>query len=365
MSGCPYDDFPAPAWWRKSVVDLPFTAVEPISTPSFQVAQTDRVATAGSCFAQEIARYIRTSGFTFLDAEPAPPRLTAEERAVRQYGLFSARYGNIYTSRQMLQLIQRAYGTFRPGEDHWAGENGSFFDPFRPSIEPNGFASVEELRWSCEQHLAAVRAVVENADVLVFTLGLTECWRSKTDNAVYPSCPGCGVGTHDPAVHEPYNLRTSEVLEDLTELHSLLKAHNPSLRLILTVSPVPLIATMSGEHVLTATTYSKSVLRAAAGEFCSGRSDACYFPSYEIVTGQYARGAYFTDNLRTVTRAGVDHVMRCFFKMFSSGVPTAVGQHQDPPAPSTVQPTSDIAAALALVCDEEQLQRRYEAAGRE
>ena len=41
---------------------------------------------------------------------------------------------------------------------------------------------------------------------------------------------------------------------------------NPKARLVLTVSPVPLAATASGSHVLPATIYSKSVLRAAAQE---------------------------------------------------------------------------------------------------
>ena len=38
---------------------------------------------------------------------------------------------------------------------------------------------------------------------------------------------------------------------------------------IISVSPVPLIATATNQHALVANTYSKSVLRAAAGELCS------------------------------------------------------------------------------------------------
>ena len=39
----------------------------------------------------------------------------------------------------------------------------------------------------------------------------------------------------------------------------------PKLRILLTVSPVPLTATAGDDHVLLATTYSKSVLRAGRG----------------------------------------------------------------------------------------------------
>ena len=56
------------------------------------------------------------------------------------YGLYSARYGNIYTARQLRQLIDRAYGNFSPVEDIWTQPDGSVLDPFRPSVQPGGFA---------------------------------------------------------------------------------------------------------------------------------------------------------------------------------------------------------------------------------
>ena len=62
--------------------------------------------------------------------------------------------------------------------------------------------------------------------------------------------------------------------------------------MILTVSPVPLVATAAGKHVLVATTYSKSVLRVACEEVCQKAADVMYFPSYEIITGNYNRGSY-------------------------------------------------------------------------
>jgi hypothetical protein len=35
------------------------------------------------------------------------------------HGVFTARYGNIYTSQQLLQLLRRAFGRFTPKEDVW------------------------------------------------------------------------------------------------------------------------------------------------------------------------------------------------------------------------------------------------------
>ena len=90
--------------------------------------------------------------------------------------------------------------------------------------------------------------------------------------------------------------------------------------MILTVSPVPLTATAEDRGVLVSTTLSKSVLRVAAEEISRERDYVAYFPSYEIVTGNYTRGAYFGEDLRSITEAGVAHVMRLFMKHYTSEV---------------------------------------------
>jgi hypothetical protein len=101
-------------------------------------------------------------------------------------------------------------------------------------------------------------------------------------------------------------------IADLDAFLIELRAVNPRVRLVLTVSPVPLAATAEPRHVWTATTLSKAVLRVAAEEIAR-RPGVVYFPAYEVVTAPAARGAYFADDLRSVTPAGVDHVMRLFF----------------------------------------------------
>jgi hypothetical protein len=62
------------------------------------------------------------------------------------YGVFTARYGNIYTSRQLLQLLRRAFDRFTPKEDVWVESPTKIIDPFRPSIQPEGFSSMREYR---------------------------------------------------------------------------------------------------------------------------------------------------------------------------------------------------------------------------
>jgi hypothetical protein len=156
----------------------------------------------------------------------------------------------------------------------------------------------------------------ETTDLFVFTLGLTEAWRSKADGAVYPTCPGTQAGTFDAGKYEFVNLSMGEVLADLRQVFAKLRVLNPGIRFLLTVSPVPLTATASGKHVLTATTYSKSVLRAVAGQLTDELDHVDYFPSYEMITAPVFGGAFFDETRRNVTSDGVDFVMRTFLREF-------------------------------------------------
>lgn len=358
---CPYKSLPASAYWRRAVGAVPPDKIDPVLHPRFAISATDRMATAGSCFAQHIARYMMQSGYTYFVTEPGHALLDAETLKAYNYGTFSARYGNIYTVRQLLQLLQRAYGLHQPVDDIWTKGTG-FIDPFRPYVQPDGFSSLAEFHADRAQHFAAVRRIVEDSDVFVFTLGLTEGWENAQDGTVYAICPGCGEGEHHPDRHRFHNFSVTEVSDDLFAAIDFMRARNPALRVLLTVSPVPLIATFEAQHVLTATTYSKSVLRVAA-EMARERYDFVdYFPSFEIITAAFSRGAYYGPDLREVEEVGVAHAMRCFSRNYL--------QQPAPIKPATAVPLGTAAAAIPsmtdpstvsarinkLICDEERLE---------
>ena len=334
-----------------------FTDVDPVGRFDLRITPETKVATAGSCFAQHIARHLQNSGFNYYVAEPGHPILPESVRKQNNYGLFSARYGNIYTARQLIQLMKRAYGEFQPQEDVWVEEDGRVLDPFRPTTQPGGYVSEAEMRADRAQHLAAVRTMFETLDVFVFTLGLTECWIDKTDGAVFPLCPGVEGGRFDPARHEFYNQDVTDVVSDMTEVLEKLKAINPTAEVILTVSPVPLMATAEPDaHVLSATTYSKSVLRVSADMLAKQNSHVHYFPSYEVITGAYNRGRYFSQDLRNATEEGVSHVMRLFLAHATDG---AV-QGEAPAKPKEAPKDDFLAKAQEYVeveCDEVALDR--------
>jgi hypothetical protein len=355
----PYLSQPTSAFWARAVSRVSRVDFDPVVEPKFQIEASAKVATAGSCFAQHIANHMRKIGLTPMITEWPHAEFVGSAEDFH-YGVYTARYGNIYTARQMLQLFQRAFGQFTPVDVTWRDKAGAYVDPFRPLI-PEGFASQPELDHDRARHLAAVRAMFREANVIVFTLGLTESWRSRLDGAVFPSCPGTAAGTWDPERYEFVNFGVSDIVADLEKFRELLATVNPDCRIILTVSPVPLVATATDQHVVVATTYSKSALRVAAEEFARGKDNVDYFPSYEMVTGPQARGQAFEDDCRSVRSDQVALVMRVFARHYLGveGERPAVAEPEAPPAgKSMAQQTGE---ALDVICDE--IYNDVEAAG--
>jgi len=312
------------------------------------IAPNDKLATIGSCFAQHLSKHVKSAGLNYFVPESAPETLDIKTAFKRNFGVFSARYGNVYTVRQALQLFDRAVGNFSPVDDVWE-KNDVFVDAFRPLIEPDGFASEQEVRASAIQHLAYVKRVFVESSWLIFTLGLTEAWRSQNDGAIYPIAPGVSGGDFDPERYEFVNFSANEVRDDLFAFIDRLRGINPKLKILLTVSPVPLAATYERRHVWVSTSYSKAALRVAADEAERKYKNVFYFPSYEIITSPAAGGRYYEDDLRQVTDLGVRHVMRVFGDHFF-GKKLSNSLQNNISFPFTLHHDSQV------VCDEEQIE---------
>lgn len=193
----------------------------------------------------------------------------------------------------------------------------------------------------------------ETADVLMLTLGLTEHWQGA-DGAAFPLAPGVVSPQAEAADYRFVNASCADIVAEGDALLAQLHEVNPKLRMVMTVSPVPLIATYEPRHVLVSTVASKSILRAAIDELCRQHAWVAYFPSYEIIAAHPARGQYFMPDLREVSAEGVARVMTLFRRHYLDASATApVGD----PSPAAVTITADdlrrFADQQAVVCDED------------
>lgn len=307
----PYHRQPPVAFWSRAPRSL-----NGIWTPKFAVdRQSDTFIAAGSCFSNHIGRFLLQEGLAWL----------SDDAASRQPGNYASfDLGNVYTARQLLFWLEAAMSPDRiPREAGiWVDPgSGAATDLLRLGIANPEFATVDDLIAARYRACKAIRALIGRATVFCFTLGLTEGWETPA-GVTYPICPAVRVAGLDPASYRLVNQDYDAVWADVKRVVELLSAASPGLRLILTVSPVPLTATATDQHVVPATVYSKSVLRAVAERAAQSWQHVDYFPSYELITTQFHGRDFFETDRRQVTQDGVEFVMRHFLAGIVEGSPT-------------------------------------------
>jgi hypothetical protein len=125
--------------------------------------------------------------------------------------------------------------------------------------------------------------------------------------------------------HEVALLGVEENVAHMQAAYDLIRRHNPRLQLVLTVSPVPLVATFRDEHALVADELNKSILRVAAEKFCRDNPEVIYFPAYEIV--KRLSGNPWKDDNRHVRPEVIARVMEAFI--------AAYGEPDERPEPTS------------------------------
>jgi len=354
----PYLNLPNTSFWKRSISQKLPEDIDLVNAPKFCINSYEKIASAGSCFAQYIAKVLVAENYEFLITESKPE---TEEALDEGYGIFPARFGNIYTARQLRQLLDRSLGIAKLNVKPWQRSDGKYVDPLRPTIQESGFCTPNGVLEDATLHLKLVAQMFKECDVFIFTLGLTEGWVNKNNKIVVPVAPGVAGGSDELHEYQFQNFSYQECFDDLIYFVDQLKAINQKVKVILTVSPVPLVATYEDEHVLNATIYSKSVLRAAAGMISKLRDHVDYFPAYEFITGNFNKGKYFKENLRDIEPNGVSYVMSHFKKNYLR-TDTQVGSPKPTKQP-TIEPELNIKnyedGLSNITCDEELLDKIY------
>ena len=108
------------------------------------------------------------------------------------------------------------------------------------------------------------------------------------------------LGIMIPSIYKFHNMLYNEILDDLKLSLEKIRELNSDIKFIMTISPVPLAASMVNNHIGLSNTYSKSVLRAAVGELVQTDENVDYFGSYEILTHCFRNHLYWKDDMRSI-----------------------------------------------------------------
>ena len=322
MARANFHENPCSRWYSKSASPeesrtLAFQRLRqplftPVISPGFKLKPEDKLFAIGSCFARgiESALFARKMSVLSLAPEFASHRTRSVNKEDIGLG-FTNKY-NIFSIHNELRWALDPQAQF-PRESIVDLGNGSFFDPHVNQALP---LADEEETWRRRSLVQLVNRRVAQCDVLIITLGLIEVWRDTLTDTFLNCAPPLKVLVRYPDRYEFHVTDFSQNLANLQKIYALLdRFGQPDLQIVVTVSPVPLMATFSSEDIVLANTYSKSLLRTLAQQWAATHPNVHYFPSYEIVQNSDDAETWEED-LRHVKVKAAQHITDFFLETY-------------------------------------------------
>ncbi len=323
---------PAAVYWPNPAVypEQKLDGLLPFAERLGLIDESTPVGSAGSCFAWAISQNLQARGFNYVVTEHEMLPGFADGVYMLETKLgnpvrSSANWGILFNTPSFRQIAEKAFGErdlprLLVPRTHTLslGEKVNYFiDPFREGVT---FKNIESYEENYPKHIEASRQALLQSEYFVVTLGLNECWEYIPDGAVIARNP---MELNIRPLLRPRVLSVEENIENIQRLYDIVRVHNPDFKLIVSVSPVPFLATWQGarKHVVTANTHSKAVLRVAAEELANRNDGIFYFPSFEVVT--VCSDHPWQTDLRHVTPEAVGQVMELFDTMFVAGAADA------------------------------------------
>lgn len=299
------------SFWKTAVAQKNFVEIE-LENKNINFGKYSKITAYGSCFAQYLVYELKSKTRKFKDYEKSPPKIPLNQRIHFGYDTFSSRTGNIYTSSHLLQEINFSLNIAKKNWDklNIFEKDGRFFDGYRPNIWPEGTNSKNIIINDRQIHYEAFKNSLIDCDLFIFTFGLIENWRSAQNELILPLVPGVKFGEYDEKLYCWSRETYEDVCKNIKLAIKKIRNMNPKTEFLFTLSPVPLTATFSEDHILIANNISKSTIRVALNNIVDEDSKINYFPSYEIITNPAARSQFFEANLRNVSKFGVSTVMK-------------------------------------------------------
>ena len=235
---------------------------------------TDKIACIGSCFAQELAKSLAAKGREVLPI------------------FISERWNTAFALRHFLEFAMD--GT-----------------PIPAAVVPNGVKTDEVITSA---------GALRDADAFILTFGLSVCWFENATGQMVLDVPEGHSTSGLRNAFKTHSMRQTTVEENIAQIDaaiSSIRGQKPDAPIVVTLSPIPLLISMTDYPVVTSNTISKAVLRAALHMIHARYMDNVYYwPSYDIVEymAKY-HGPIFgqgEDDLRHIKPALINQIMELF-----------------------------------------------------
>lgn len=303
------------SYWVETANRIKSGIVLPFHHPKFQLHEDDKLFVMGSCFARRLEQAFSRREMNCINSK---------EFALASTDIFgklvNVNYQNKYSTHSILNELRWALDPSYPfpKEAIVLDQKNAIDLQAAPHLGEFSLpvADLQEVYHRHIKLLTGVTRKLREADIFVITLGLVELWFDHETNLFTNAGLLASLLEKEPERYSFEVSTFSENIANLEEIYSLLKRYcKPDLKIIVTVSPVPMAATFSGRDIPIANTYSKSVLRAVAEEWKNLHDNVDYFPSYEMVMLSDYRLAFEEDVIH-VSDSFADVIVKNFFENY-------------------------------------------------
>lgn len=256
---------------------LPFT----IQENSEKIPLKDPMFTIGSCFAYEIGAKLAANKF---DAVTNP-------------------FGTIYNPHSILKNIRSLVAGGLDPENYIKSGDIYYHWDTHGALSGTDLSSLQQLLKDQSHEL---KDHLLKSNWLIITLGTARVYRYLHTDHIVANChkvPG--------REFDHFLLTPSEIVNDYLETIGVLRAVNPKLKVILSVSPV--------RHVrdgLFENNVSKAVLLQAANEIIKNDEHTFYFPAYELMMDVLRDYRFYESDMIHPTAQAVDYIWERFMETF-------------------------------------------------
>lgn len=266
------------------------TIVEPIA-PEFQISHQTQLIAIGSCFAENIGERLQRLKFK-IDLNP---------------------FGVIFNPASIAKNIYRLIEGRIFSDDELFNANESWHS----FMHHSRFSSPD--KWVCldniNSRLILSANALQKAEIIIFTFGTAWVYKLKESGSIVANCHKLPASSF-----ERYMLSVDEIINEYGILVERLRAINPNVKIIFTVSPVRhLKDTAHGNQV------SKSILLLAVNQLCQ-QLNAYYFPAYEIMLDDLRDYRYYDNDMVHPSALAIEYIFNKFGNTFFNAVTQEINQ---------------------------------------
>ena len=257
------------------------TQVE-VDKPTFSIGMKDRFITIGSCFSDSIGQRLAENKLegcinptgTVFNPISIHKMLTMaiQEEIPRATG---------YCSREQVFLHHDFHSVF--------------FDASQPMLEQK-----------LNNRLTDFRNAIKSCRVLFITYGTAWVFEQLDTRQIVANCHKM-----PPAQFNRFLLTQKRILESFAEMLKLLEQVNPTIQIVLTVSPVRHL-----KDTIPLNSVSKSILRLSCDTLTQLYPQVSYFPAYEIMLDDLRDYRFYQSDLIHPSPTAIDYIWLKFSESY-------------------------------------------------